>query len=174
MVRAVALRTVESSMAPEVGRTIRDARYLVGEDRFTVTFDSGKEYSFPRSSLGVDDGSELVNVQVDRKRFFIRVTQVSGNRYEIPWDRVLHEAEPSYPYFRARMGRTKTTRDVGAAIRKLREAKGITQEELAGAAGMMRSNISRIEAAKHRPTLETMERIAKALKVSVADLIATR
>jgi transcriptional regulator with XRE-family HTH domain len=72
------------------------------------------------------------------------------------------------------MGRTKTTLDVGTAIRKLREAKGITQEELAGAAGMMRSNISRIEAAKHRPTLETMERIAKALKVSVADLIALR
>lgn len=174
MVRASALRTVESSIAPELARTIRDARYLVAEDRFIVTFDSGKEYSFPRSSLEVDDGSELVNVQVDRKRFFFRVTQVSGNRYEIPWDRVLHEAEPSYPYFRARMGRTKTTRDVGAAIRKLREAKGITQEELAGAAGMMRSNISRIEAAKHRPTLETMERIAKALKVSVADLIAPR
>ena len=174
MVKAAALRTVESSLAPEFGRKIRDARYLVGEDRFIVTFDSGKEYSFPRSSLDVDDGSELVNVQVDRKRFFFRVAQVSGNRYEIPWDRVLHEAEPSYPYFCARMGRTKTTRDVGATIRKLREAKRITQEELARAAGMMRSNISRIEAAKHRPTLETMERIARVLKVSVADLIAPR
>lgn len=174
MARAAALRTVESSTALELGRKIRDARYLVGEDRFVVTFDSGKEYSFPRSSLEVDDGSELVNIQVDRKRFFFRVTQVSGNRYEIPWDRVLHEAEPSYPYFRARLSRTKTTRAVGAVIRKLREAKGITQEELADAVGMMRSNISRIEAAKHRPTLETMERIAKALKVSVADLIAPR
>jgi transcriptional regulator with XRE-family HTH domain len=39
---------------------------------------------------------------------------------------------------------------------------------------MMRSNISRIEAAKHRPTLETLERIAKALKVSVAELVARR
>jgi transcriptional regulator with XRE-family HTH domain len=39
---------------------------------------------------------------------------------------------------------------------------------------MKRSNISRIEAAKHRPTLETLERIAKALNASVADLIAPR
>jgi transcriptional regulator with XRE-family HTH domain len=85
---------------------------------------------------------------------------------------VLHEAEPSYPYFRGRTDRTRKTREVGAAIRKLREAKGLTQEELAASVGMMRSNISRIEAAKHRPTLETMERIAKALKVAVADLIA--
>jgi DNA-binding XRE family transcriptional regulator len=174
MVKAAAVRTGERSLAPESGQKIRDARYLVGEDRFIVTFDSGKEYSFPRSSLEVDDGSELVHIQVDRRRFFFRVTQVSGNRYEIPWDRVLHEAEPTYRYFRGRRGRTKTTRAVGATIRKLREAKGITQEKLAGAVGMMRNNISRIEAAKHRPTLETMERIAKALKVSVADLIVPR
>ena len=153
---------------------MRDARFLVGADRFIVTFDSGKEYSFPRSSLEVDDGSELVNIRLDRSRVFFRVTQVSGNRYEIPWARVLHEAEPSYPYFRDRKGRRKTTHEVGATIRELRQAKGITQEKLAGAVGMMRNNISRIEAAKHRPTLETMERIAKALKVSIADLIAPR
>ena len=172
MVRAAALRTVESSSTPKSGRKIRDARYLVGGDRFIVTFNSGKEYSFPRSSLEIDDGSELVNVQVDRKRFFFRVTQVSGNRYEIPWDRVLHESKASYPYFRAGVGRR--TRKVGATIRKLREAKEMTQEKLARATGMMRNNISRIEAAKHRPTLDTLERIAKALKVSVADLIAPR
>ncbi|MGH7798556.1 MAG: helix-turn-helix domain-containing protein [Candidatus Binatia bacterium] len=68
----------------------------------------------------------------------------------------------------------KTTHNAGATIRKLREAKGLTQDQLAAAVGMMRSNISRIEAAKHRPTLETLEKIAKALKVSVVDLVAGR
>jgi len=171
MVRAGAVRTDVRSSAPESGKKIRDARFSVSEDRFVVTFDSGKEYSFPRSSLEVDDGSDLMNVQVDRGRFFFRVTQASGNRYEIPWDRVLHEAEPSYPYFRGRTARAKTTNEVGARIRKLRTARGVTQTELARAVGMMRSNISRIEAAKHRPTLETMERIAKALRVSVVELL---
>lgn len=174
MVRTAAVRTSESSLASEFGRKIRDARFLVGEGLFIVTFDSGKEYSFRRSALEVDDGSELVNIRLDHRRFFFRVTQVSGNRYEVPWDRVLHEAEPSYPYFRGSKRRTKTTHEVGATIRELREAKGLTQEELADAVGMMRNNISRIEAAKYRPTLDTMERIAKALKVSVADLIAPR
>jgi transcriptional regulator with XRE-family HTH domain len=87
---------------------------------------------------------------------------------------VLHEAEPSYRYFRGRKDRTRTTHEPGVKIRKLREAKGITQKELADVVGMMRNNISRIEAAKHHPTLETLERIAKALKVSVADLIVPR
>jgi DNA-binding XRE family transcriptional regulator len=170
MVRAAAIRATETTLAPEFGRKIRDGRLSVGEDGFVVTFESGKEYSFPRSSVESDDSSEVVNIQVDRRRFFFRVTQASGNRYEIPWDRVLHEAEPSYRYFRGRKSRTKRTQEVGATIRKLREAKGITQGQLASAVGMMSNNISRIEAAKHRPTLETLERIAKALKVSVAEL----
>jgi DNA-binding XRE family transcriptional regulator len=174
MAKNAAVRTTESSTAQELERKIRDARYSVGEERFIVTFDSGKEYSFPRSSLEVDDGSGVVSVQVERRRFFFRVIQVSGNSYEVPWDRVLHEAEPAYRQFRGLMGGSKTTHNVGATIRKLRETKGLTQDQLARAVGMMRSNISRIEAAKHRPTLETLERIAKALKVSVAELVARR
>jgi DNA-binding XRE family transcriptional regulator len=174
MAKSAAIKSAESPLSPEFGRKIRDARFSVGDNRFIVTFESGIQYSFPRSSLEVDDGSDLVNLQVDRRRSFFRVTQKSGNRYEIPWDRVLHEAEPSYAYFRGRMRRYKTIHEVGARVRKLREAKGFTQEQLAAAARMKRSNISRIEAAKHRPTLETLERIAKALNASVADLIAPR
>ncbi len=174
MARAAAIQYPGSLPAPSFEGKIRDARYLVRENHFIVTFDSGKEYSFPRSALEIDDGSELVSVRVDRKRFFFHVTQISGNRYDVPWDRVLHEAEPSYPYFRGRATRTKKGQEIGTAIRKLREEKRITQEKLAHAAGMMRGNLSRIEASKHQPTLETIERIATALKVPVADLIAPR
>jgi len=49
MVRAAATNATERLLTPQFQRKIRDARYLVGEDRFIVTFDSGKEYSFPRS-----------------------------------------------------------------------------------------------------------------------------
>jgi DNA-binding XRE family transcriptional regulator len=174
MARAAAIKHTDSLSAPSFEGKIRDARYLVRENHFVVTFDSGKEYSFPRSVLDIDDGSEVVSVRVDRKRFFFHVTQISGNRYEVPWDRVLHEAEPSYPYFRGRAIRTTKAQEIGTRIRKLREGKGITQESLARAAGMIRANLSRIEASKHRPTLETIERIATALKVPVADLIAAR
>ena len=174
MARSAAIKSTESPVVSELGRKIRDARFSVGDNRFIVTFDSGIQYSFPRSSLEVDDGSDVVSIHIDRRRYFFRVTQTSGNQYEVPWDRVLHETEPSYPYFRGRISRDKTTHEVVAKIRKLREIKGITQEELAAVAGMMRSNISRIESAKHRPTLETLDRIAKALNASVADLIAPR
>jgi DNA-binding XRE family transcriptional regulator len=174
MAKSAAIRPTEYLSAQELERKMRDARYSVAEDCFIVTFESGKEYSFPRSSLEVDDGTAVVSVHVERRRFYFRVTQASGNRYEVPWDRVYHEAEPAYGHFRGNMGRRMTTHNLGATIRKLREAKGLTQDQLATAVGMMRSNISRIEAAKHRPTLETLEKIAKGLRVSVADLVARR
>ena len=107
MARAVATKYPDSLAEPSFAAKIRDARYLVRNNHFVVTFDSGKEYSFPRSALDIDDGSELASVRVDRKRFFFHVTQTSGNRYEVPWDRVLHEAEPSYPFFRGRATRAK-------------------------------------------------------------------
>ena len=61
-----------------------------------------------------------------------------------------------------------------ASFASLTRSRLPTWEKLARAAGMIRANPSRIEASKHRPTLETMERMPKALKVPVADLIAAR
>ena len=101
------MQAIERLSVQELEQKIRDARYSVGEDRFIVTFESGKESSFPRSSLEVDDGTGVASVQVERRRFFFRVSQASGNRYEVPWDRVLHEAQPSYAQFRGRTAQAK-------------------------------------------------------------------
>lgn len=172
MAKAAALKS-PATLAPGFEDKIRNARYLVGEDRFLVTFESGKEYGFARSALDCDDGTDVVSVKVDGRRFFFQVTQASGNKYEVPWDRVLYEAEPSYPYSR-RHARMDSSQQVGKKIRELREARGSTQVQLARAAGILRPNLSRIEAGKHRPTLDTLERLAAALKIPVVDLIVGR
>ena len=173
MAKAEALKSPATS-APGFEDKIRAARYLVGEDRFFATFDSGKEYGFARSLLECDDGTDVVTVKVDGKRFFFVVTQSSGNEYEVPWDRVLYEAEASYPYARGPAARMARSRSVGGEIRKLRKARGMTQARLARAAKILRPNLSRIEVGKHRPTLETLEKLAGALKVPVVSLIAGR
>lgn len=174
MAKAEALKKITSFPRPGFEDKIRDVRYLVGDDRFLVTFDSGKEYSFVRSLLECDDGTDLVTVRVDKKRYFFHVAQASGNRYEVPWDRVLYEVEESYLHFRRRGVRITGHQGVGRKIRELRKAKEMTQGQLARAAGMMRPNLTRIEAGKHRPTIETLEKIAGTLKVSVVDLIIGR
>lgn len=173
MARATALKSAPTP-APGFEDKIRDARYQVAADKFLVIFDSGKEYSFARSLLDCDDGSEVVSVKVDAKRFYFRVAQASGNSYEVPWDRVLYEAEASYPYYRKSVARVESAKSVAWKIGKLRKARGLTQSDLARAANMLRPNLSRIEAGKHRATLETLEKLAAALKIPVADLIADR
>jgi len=57
-------------------------------------------------------------------------------------------------------------------LRKLREAKGLSQEKLARLADVANNTIVKIEAGKNQnPTLETLRKVAKALNVSVDELI---
>ena len=66
------------------------------------------------------------------------------------------------------------TRDrIGLRILTLRKMQKMTQEELAGRAGIDRGHLSRIEAGKYAVTLETVEAIAKALGMTV-DIIDDR
>jgi transcriptional regulator with XRE-family HTH domain len=56
-------------------------------------------------------------------------------------------------------------------LKKLRQAQAMTQEQLAARAGVTREYIARLEAGRYDPSLSTIERLAKALKVKVADLL---
>ncbi|WP_247878411.1 helix-turn-helix transcriptional regulator [Azospirillum sp. TSO22-1] len=56
-------------------------------------------------------------------------------------------------------------------VRRLRHAKGITQEELAHRAGMDRSYLGTIERAEHKATIVMVGRLAAALSVLPSDLL---
>jgi transcriptional regulator with XRE-family HTH domain len=56
-------------------------------------------------------------------------------------------------------------------LKKLREAKRLTQEQLAEKAGFSRAYVSRLEMGRHDPPLSALEKLAKALKVKVAKLV---
>jgi len=60
---------------------------------------------------------------------------------------------------------------VGKNIRKIREARGLSQEALAGLAGVHRTYIGIVERAERNITLVSLEKISKALKVSIKDLL---
>lgn len=59
----------------------------------------------------------------------------------------------------------------GQKIQKVRQSKGITQEELAARLGMHRTYIGLIERGERNPTIRTLYKIAKALKVPASDLL---
>jgi transcriptional regulator with XRE-family HTH domain len=65
-------------------------------------------------------------------------------------------------------------RDIFAQnVRRLRTAQGLSQEALAAAAGGLRqAAVSEIETGQGNPTFTTLEFIAAALGVSIAELLA--
>jgi transcriptional regulator with XRE-family HTH domain len=62
------------------------------------------------------------------------------------------------------------TKILGRNIRRVREALDASQEEIAFRAGMNRPYLSDVERGARNPTVEVVERIAKALKVDPAEL----
>ncbi|MDB5438455.1 MAG: putative HTH-type transcriptional regulator y4dJ [Caulobacteraceae bacterium] len=61
---------------------------------------------------------------------------------------------------------------VAANIKRLRTERELSQEELAHRAGMDRTYISQIERGVKSPTVETLEKVANGLGVTISDLIA--
>jgi transcriptional regulator with XRE-family HTH domain len=70
------------------------------------------------------------------------------------------------------LSRRKPSTRFGAVIRELREARGWSQEQLAGQASLNRSYMGEIERATAMPTLATAEKLAHALEVSLSTLIS--
>ena len=62
----------------------------------------------------------------------------------------------------------------GKRVRKERVKQGLSQEALAAKAGVHRTYIGMIERAEKNITLLNIEKIAKALKVQLDDLINTK
>ena len=59
---------------------------------------------------------------------------------------------------------------VGEEVRRLRQAKGWTQEQLAVYAGSSQPTVNLLEAGKRNPSASTLEKLARALEVEVVDL----
>lgn len=66
---------------------------------------------------------------------------------------------------------TDVKRAFGQAVRAFRLKKGLSQEELAAAAGLDRTYISGLERGVRNPALTTQEKVAKALGTTLRALM---
>jgi transcriptional regulator with XRE-family HTH domain len=68
------------------------------------------------------------------------------------------------------MARTSINQKLGKNLKRIRNEKGVTQERLQELSGLDRGYISGVERGVRNPSMRNVERLAKALKVSVSDL----
>ncbi|OGC01887.1 MAG: hypothetical protein A3G35_02270 [candidate division NC10 bacterium RIFCSPLOWO2_12_FULL_66_18] len=175
--KSTILRTLRAFLDPASSRSMENVRYQPNEGRFFITFRNWKSYEISRGLIEADDGTPIVGEpEVIHGGEAFRVGQRSGNRYEVPWDFVLYHQEPSYPYYRGKPGQREAEANraerIAARIRNERQARGWSLQSLASVTGIQPPNLSRLESGKHVPSLETLERIAGALGMRVAGLIA--
>lgn len=61
---------------------------------------------------------------------------------------------------------------VGARVRELRRARGLTQRVLADRAGLYHTTISELERGVTVPGIDTLDKIATVLKVHLSDIVS--
>lgn len=65
-----------------------------------------------------------------------------------------------------------TSKNLSNNIKRLREAKRLSQEKLARLVDVANNTLIKMESGENKnPTLETLKKVAKALEISVDDLI---
>lgn len=70
-------------------------------------------------------------------------------------------------------GKAETPRAIFAAnVARIREQRGLTQEQLGWAAGIHQTAIARIEKGERKPTLDTILKLAAGLEVPPAELFS--
>jgi transcriptional regulator with XRE-family HTH domain len=69
------------------------------------------------------------------------------------------------------MPKRTTLQQFGERVRDLRRAAGLSQEKLAEEASLHRTYLSGVERGARNPSLSSIARIAKALKVSLTEMM---
>ena len=151
------------------GLEIRAVRYDEEHDDFVIAFRAGREYRLPASVLEVPTAVE--GAELDEFKHGVVVHLSDGSETSFASDLVLYECEPAYRAAHRASG-TEKKPDFGARIRTLRLTAGLPAKGVAAAAGLAPSNYARLEASRHQPRIETLVRVAKALGVPLADLVA--
>jgi DNA-binding XRE family transcriptional regulator len=145
-------------------------------DELLAILADGNALLLPRPVSDSDDGSEVASISLGSDAEAATLTLVSGREVSL---RATGASPSSRPPPAAVNGSSGSSTAVsidgvrlGARLRELRVAAGLTQAELARRTGIHRPNIARVEAGRHTPSLETLARLASAIGVPTTTVLA--
>ena len=140
--------------------------------RIHIQFADGQTGWIPIGDI--EQAAPPVRLDLDRvdlpNPYEIIIGTEEGGTIEVPWDFARSYCDPHFQereLDQAHRGRGH----LGERIRRFRRRAGWTQEELAKRAGMGRVTLSRLESGDQSPRYRTLVALAKALGVSVSDLL---
>ncbi len=137
-----------------------------GGQALVVTFAKGGSYRLPVERLGLS--SRVVKARLDDLRHGVLLGLADGRGADVASDFILFECDPGYRSSHAPRDRRPS---IGQNIRSIRMGQGRSAREVAAAAGLAPPNLARLEAGRHEPKIETLVRLAGALRVPLAELL---
>ncbi|MBI2829636.1 MAG: helix-turn-helix transcriptional regulator, partial [Chloroflexi bacterium] len=133
------------------------------ENGIELTFADGCKGVVPFSDIHeVGDPADLTSIELPNP-YQLNVRGAKGETLELPWDFVRHYCDSSYRP-KAEALAIAGRQSLGKHIRAMRESAGVTQAQLATAAGIGRVTEVRIENGEQSPRFETLVALARALK----------
>jgi len=158
------------------GDRARRFEYLAVSPRpgeLLAVYADGNAACLPRPLGDDDDGSDVDSIALATDAASAKVTLASGHQLLLRASSsgAATSVRPSAPPTNGSLAPIDGVR-LGARLRELRVAAGLTQAELARRTGIHRPNIARVEAGRHTPSLETLARLASAIGVPTTTVLA--
>jgi len=139
-------------------------------DGIHVTFADGANGVIPYAELAESkDGSKLESIELPNP-YALVLRDSQGGSSEIPWDFARHYCDSAYrPRVEAVAARGRQS--IGERIRQMRTAAGMTQQQVASAAGIGRVTLVRLERGAQSPRYQTLVAVSQALGQPLAELL---
>ena len=128
---------------------------------------TGRALILPRPFFANDDQTPVIAIELSEDAGSASITLQSGQTHALHAEELHHLQTPNNGEATIQI----EVDQLGARLRELRLAAGLTQAELARRTGIHRPNIARVEAGRHTPSLETLSRIATAIGVPATQVL---
>lgn len=135
-----------------------------------VVFADGASGVMPLSEIPEIGKLEALDSMELPDPYELHLKTTRGETVELPWNFVRHYCDSAYRE-RVELVSSKGRQSIGNRLRALREARALTQEQMAEAAGIGRITLVRIEAGQRSPRYDTLIKLAKALDTQPAELL---
>ena len=141
--------------------------------------EEGIELGFADGAMGLIPYSELPEIGERAalsavelpSPYELVLNTTQGATVEIPWDFARCYCNATYRRPAIEDIAMQGRQTLGLRIRRLRKSAGLTQDALAGAAGIKRVTVVRLEKGEHTPRYKTLSAVARVLGVDVSELL---
>ena len=154
-------------MSQNADRLLNSARVL--PQGIQVIFADGRSGVIPFDDIRGIDRERLAGVELPSQHVLI-LRDTNDESVDIPWDFARHYCDPAYRE-RSEAAASRGRSRMGHRVRDLRKHAGMTQQQLADAAGIGRVTLVRIENGSHFPRFRTLDALARALNHPPAHLL---